>query len=439
MKKIFILLTASFAISVFARSQTQSVVLNNSDSLTLSKALTVVIQNHPSIKEAEEALNIADAKIGMAKSAYLPNIDASGSYTRIGPVPTITMPALGSFKMAPDDNYSAAIEYKQTLYDFGKTSKNISLENENKNLTNENVNLIRQKLGLATINTFYTLVYIQNALEIKEQQLKTLNDLLQFTEKKRETGSAVNYELISTKVRISTTESQKQDLEALQEAQLSVLNSLLGIPSTTVWKVKKEILLSTLELQNDSLLGYAFEHRVEMRIAKEKSSVAQLQYNVAKAQNNPVFGLMLSGGAKNGYFPDLYKFTPNFVAGVSLRVPLFDGFREKHSLAIAKSGINNANYESTIAQSNISNEVIECNANKKSAQIKMRQIELQVSLATEAFGLAKVNYKAGTITNLDLLVAETSLSESKLMFLKSQIDYITSVYKLKVALGDLVY
>jgi outer membrane protein TolC len=43
------------------------------------------------------------------------------------------------------------------------------------------------------------------------------------------------------------------------------------------------------------------------------------------------------------------------------------------------------------------------------------------------------------ITNLDLLDANTSVSESSLMLLKARIDYVTSIYKLKAALGQRIY
>ncbi|HEY4784558.1 MAG TPA: TolC family protein, partial [Bacteroidales bacterium] len=113
------------------------------DSLSLTQIMQVVIQSHPSIKEAEEAINIADAKIGMARSSYYPNVDASASYSRIGPVPTIEFPGLGNFQLYPQDNYSAAVNYNQVIYDFGKTKKSVGLENENKILAEKNADLAK--------------------------------------------------------------------------------------------------------------------------------------------------------------------------------------------------------------------------------------------------------------------------------------------------------
>jgi len=64
---------------------------------------------------------------------------------------------------------------------------------------------------------------------------------------------------------------------------------------------------------------------------------------------------------------------------------------------------------------------------------------LQLAQAEEAFSLAKINFKSGAITNLDLLDAETSVSESRLLLLKSNIDYNVSVYKLNIAVGNKMY
>ena len=61
------------------------------DSLTLTTIISKVMQNHPSVKSAAENINAADAGIGLAKSAYLPTIDGTASYARLGPVQELTL------------------------------------------------------------------------------------------------------------------------------------------------------------------------------------------------------------------------------------------------------------------------------------------------------------------------------------------------------------
>jgi len=70
---------------------------------------------------------------------------------------------------------------------------------------------------------------------------------------------------------------------------------------------------------------------------------------------------------------------------------------------------------------------------------KIKQFELQLSQAKKALSLAEISYKSGVITNLDLMDATTTVSESQLSLLKAQIDNVVNQYKLKVALGEKLY
>ncbi len=288
----------------YSQNRDTSIILKG-DSLTLSKLIKQVVENHPSIKEAEEALYIADAKIGLAKAGYLPNIDATGNFTRIGPVPAISLPVFGTFKMAPANNYNAALEYEQTIYDFGKTAKDVNLANENKNLNHLSIEQLKQSMSMTATNSYYSLLFIQDAIEIKDEDLRTLNGHLEYIQKMNATGSATQYEILATQVRISNVESEKIDLETSREVQLSIINSLLGQPEKTVFFVKKELDTKLPEIVPDSLVSYAFAHRDEMKVAHEKSALAELQYNLKQASTNPTINFYASGGWKNGYFPDL--------------------------------------------------------------------------------------------------------------------------------------
>ncbi len=213
----------------------------------------------------------------------------------------------------------------------------------------------------------------------------------------------------------------------------------MGLPVASSPTVKQELALALPDLSQDSLLNYAYSHRLEMDLSKEKEAITGLQYNLVKSQNNPVLSLFASGGGKNGYVPDLNVVKLNYVAGVGIKIPLFDGYKMKYNLAQNKSAVNNATYDTEITRRSITNEVVESKANRLAAMQKIKQNELQVAQAEEAFSLAKINYGTGAITNLDLLDAENIVSESRLMLLKSRVDYITSVFRLNISLGNKMY
>ena len=409
------------------------------DSLTLNSIISEVVQNHPMVKKAMEEFNASDAKIGLAKSANLPSVDFTSSYARIGPISKIDIPNLGTFSFVPHDNYSAAFNVNQVISDFGRTEKSILLEQQGKELSNQSVEQVKQKLSQLAIGNYFTLVYLQEAIKIKLEQLNTLNEHLRYIKKKQETGSATEYEILTTQVRISTIENQMTDLKTAIQIQVSQLNSLLGQPENTSHEVKRELSLVKPALQSDSLIGSAMKNRTEMKLAYEKGKQAQLRYNLTNSQNNPVISAFASGGVKNGYTPYLYDPKANFVAGIGLRIPILDGKRKSYNLVQAQSAIQVNNQETEIARRAIVGEIVEAGANLEASQKKVDQSQLQLRQAIQAYSLAKVRFESGVITNLELIEGSTAVSESRLSVLKSKIDYTVNIYKLKIAVGERLY
>jgi outer membrane protein TolC len=348
---------------------------------------------------------------------------------------------MGTFQLYPENNYSASINYKQLIYDFGRTKQNIALENENKAIGEQTLEQVKQRLSLMTVNNFYALVYIQAAIKIKEEQLIALDEHLKYVEKMRATGSATEYQVLATKVKISTVESQKVDLNAALTTQQAALNSLLGNDQTINPVVKTELSVEVPLIPTDSMvsISFAYPKRDEVILNQKRTSLAELRYELIKRQNKPVLNLLASGGVKNGYIPQLNELTPNYVIGLGIRIPLFDGMKTRYNLLQAKSAITSLSYESEYTKRNISNELYEAEAYMFAAEQKVTQFGLQLEQALKAYSLAETSFKAGIITNLDLLDANTSVSESRLMLMKARIDYTVSVYKLKAALGERIY
>ncbi|MGD0581661.1 MAG: TolC family protein [Bacteroidales bacterium] len=409
------------------------------DSLSLKSIISEIINMHPSVKGAEEALKAADSRIGLARSGYYPTVDMAASYSNIGPVIQLTFPGLGTFQLYPANNYEAAVNFKQTIYDFGRTRQSTEIENENKVYGELAVEQVKQKISLAAINNFFTLAFLQDAILIKDEELSNLNAHLKFVQIRRSTGSSTDYELLTTQVRISTVESQKVDLQTALKVQQSYLNSLLGLPENSAPVVKKELVTTGPDISTDSLYNYAYRNRNEMLMNDKAKSIAQLKYDLTRTLNKPYLGFMASGGAKNGYLPDLNTIKMDYVLGVGLSVPIFDANKTKYNLQQARVAINSLNYETESTKRSISTEVSQAEAYVTSAQQKVKQFELQLVQAEKAYSLAEVSFKAGTITNLDLLDSSTSVSQSRLLLLQARIDYAASLYRLKAALGEKLY
>lgn len=416
-----------------------SATIAQTDSISLASVLSQVINNYPAIRKTQQEINASEARVRLAKSAYLPDVNLSASYTRLAPSSEMTIPNMGSFELYPVDNYAAAINVNQTIYDFGKTAKAVSLEKENGKLSRLSVEQLKQKLSMNVVGIYYAIVYLQEAVKIKDEQLRTLNEHLAFVEKKKVSGSATQYEVLTTKVRISTTENQRTDLLNALQVQVCQLNSFLGQPEKAGLLVKKDIQAVVALPSTDSLLNLASNSRQELKLAKQKLISSQMRFKSVGAQNNPMLNFYASGGIKDGYEPDLYKGVWNYSVGVGLRVPLFDANRVKYNQQQIRADIEGNKEDVELARRAIVNEVVEDKANLQSSLQKIQQSNLQMEQAQQAFNLAETSFKSGVITNLELLDSSTSLSEARLSLLKSRIDYSLNLFKLRIATGQAVY
>jgi outer membrane protein len=415
----------------------------NGDTLTLVSAVREVVASHPIVKEAQEALNAADSKIGIAKSGYLPTLNLSASYVYLYPDPAIPFGGM-NFQLYPENNWDLALNLNVNIYDFGRTSSRVKLEREGKNITGHSMESVKQQLTYKTVSTYYLLLYIEEALTIKDQEIKILKDHYDFVKKRAETGSATDYEVLSTQVRLSYIESQKLDLKASWETQSSVLNLLLGKPEKTVNKLSNVIKINPILENQDSVISEALQNRSDMLMALENEKFANTRIQIAQKEYNPSLHAFASGGYKNGY-PDfvnpnaINNLEKNLSAGIGLSMPLYNASRTKNSVSIAKSGYLASQFETENLRRKIVGEVVDYYQKVDASLKKIDQYRMQLEQAQKSFNLAQVSFSAGVITNLDLLDATNVLAQSQLDLLRSKIEYIVSMDNLKIATGIRLY
>ena len=87
-RKFSVILSFSILIFNIAAGQTSinDIAVTSGDSLSLKYIIDRVVTSYPTVKLAEEAINNADARIGLARTGYNPEIDLTAAYSNIGPV-----------------------------------------------------------------------------------------------------------------------------------------------------------------------------------------------------------------------------------------------------------------------------------------------------------------------------------------------------------------
>lgn len=425
-KSVYIILMIACAPLLASAQQT--------DTLTLHETISRVINTYPTVKQADEAMKSAGYQVKMARAALLPMLNASASYMRVEPVSTVRFGDL-DLSFDPNNNYNAGISLTQLLYDFGKNRPKIEAAKQKEELARIQKQEVYQSLALNAVQLYYLNSFTREAIRIKRQQLSDYDEMLRQTEVRTKSGSATSFDLLNTQVSQSGVKTQLTELTStlnIQQRQLSILADTViseQVPLHTQFEVQPNL------MGLDHLLTTAYANRPEMQMANKQITIAQLEESAARRAYNPSLDLYASAGGKNGYPMHLDRMKLNYNAGVTLSIPLYEGGRRKQTASLAKSAFHNSIFQKEQIEKQVHQQVSNMYYTLESDYSKIQQLQQQVHLASQAYQQAKVNYAAGTITNLELLTTSTNLADSQLQLLQSHINYQIDYYKLQVSIG----
>lgn len=428
MKKIILFTALIFSINIFPQS-----------TLALNKAIDLTLKNYPLLKQKEEEIKAAEYKTDGAKSFYYPQINGEISYTRIGPLQTIDAPGLGSFELVPQNNYNAHLMLQQTLYDFGRRASQINLDESYKQSAIDEAELLKSDLSFQTAVSFYAILFLQKSIAVKDTQMYSLQEHIKVINKNIKAGTATDYDMLSTHVKMSEVQNEKIELENELKTQMINLKKLTGISQDSLVDVSGNFLLPNNKFSIDSLIETAFHQRKEIQYAYDKEKSAELVKGLASSEYYPELNAVLDYGIKNGMLPNLDVLRGNWSAQVSLEIPIFNGFRTSNLEREAGANIKASEFYTAKIKSDIKAEIKQAFNNLKTDIKKFNTTQTQINYAQASFEKATIQYKNGVRTNLDLLDANTALAKARLQNLTELYKCTISSYLLKKAAGDIIW
>lgn len=412
------------------------------DSLTVDEAVRMVLKENPAIRQAAHAIQASEAGVQVSRSSLYPNAEVSLNYTLLGPVAALSFPGFGTFKLFPANNFDEHVGASATLYDFGRRQKNIELAKTQVASSNDRLDLVRQDLAYRTIQTFYSILFLEKAIRVQNDEIKTLDQHLLITKKKVEAGTATDFDVLTTQVRVAAAQDQRIGLENSLANTKIALRHLLGLPAGSPVNLSGQFEEAPVSLNVDSLTDIALNDRVEMKAANDRIMSARAAYNVASAIYNPTLNVAAEYGFKNGYEPNINAWRGNYAVAAQLQVPIssvvpfFGGYRKENMEEESSANVMQAeSYKKEVAQQ-ISADVQKGVSDLRSSMDKLRTTEVAVQQAETALGQARIRYEAGTVTNLDLLDAETALAQARLERLQALYNFVMGKYELDQAIGE---
>ena len=156
----------------------------------------------------------------------------------------------------------------------------------------------------------------------------------------------------------------------------------------------------------------AVKNRAELK--EKESEIAISEYNIKLAENE--FLPSLTATASTSYsdnWKKSYPYEKGSSIGLSLSIPLFDGFSSMNNIAKAKKVKQQAMYSHEDKKNEIENEVWTAFQDYKTSLDTYDKSEQILASAEENYKVAFRSYEIGKIDIVSLLTASSQLAQSR--------------------------
>lgn len=407
--------------------------------LNLQKLIQRALETNHNAKKADLDVENSNYKIKEIRSATMPQISGTSA---LNYNPLLQQSALpGDFFGQPGTtilvalgqkwNASAGINVNQIIFNQAVFTglKAASTTREfyklNADLTDENI--IEQ-----VTSAYYGVMVQRQQLVVLDTTIKNTEKLLTILQTNYQNGLVKKLDVDRISVTFSNLKTRKQQVVNSISLLENQLKFLVGIPlEQSVTFAEIDITAINPQFVQDSISD--FSNRLEIRMLETQSRLLNYQLKSFRAEYYPT--LSLSGnysyqGLSNDFPIGAETGKANWfevaTIGLSLRVPVFNGFAtnsriQQSKIAIKKMGEDisltkeslNLAYKNAITQ--LSNNLLNLSSQKQNMQ-----------LAEDVYSSTAQNYNTGLTSLTDLLSAENSLTEA-------QNNYLTELLKYKLA------
>ena len=422
-----------------------------SEPLTIKKAIDIALANNRSLRADSLDIAITENKNKELAGRYRPQINYN-SATEFNPaIPSQMLP--GSVVGQPDKElvgvqfgtrYSmkSGVEVTQTLFrkDLLIQIKTSGLQTT---IAKTKYNLSREELVYQVASLFYSLQTNAEMIRTTNFDYLNMNSILKIAKAQYELGTLKRIDYESLEINVANTKSQLNKLQTQYNDQLAYFNYLLGLPASAQTVIDDNIAQDLRPVESgDPLL-----QRTDIRLSAQMITAKEIELKTIRAEGAPVINSYLRYNYQSNFNKPGNAFDSDYLnnsstAGISVSISLFDGSRRKSRMNAAKNQLDQLRLKSDYQKEQAQMELFKANGTLGNYQDQYSITSRNLNLAEKVFNSRKALYTEGVTTLVELLDAESELSQARTLHMQSLIDVQTGrldVYKANGHLIDRIY
>jgi TolC family type I secretion outer membrane protein len=447
-KIFFWILATTFFISLTLTVKTDAQNTDSPESVTLSEAIQIAMEQNPEIKAARFQVEMIESEVTQARSGFFPQIYFTETFNRT----TNPMWATGAKMLQgnltqadfdldklndPDaiNNYNSAVSLSWSVYNGGQTRIGWKQAQQNHAAASLMLKRAGQEVITRTAKAYVGLLLAQENLVVIVQTLETAKANLKMVRSRFESGFVVKSDFLRANVRIAELEQQRLEAESHVKVAHAMLNAAMGMstdkPLHLVTPFKK-----CVETKGpvEHWITIALSNRPDLERIRYQEDIAKKEIDKSRAGHLPDLELVGNYEINSEDFSDTEN---NYAIGAVMHLNLFSGHRISAKTKAAKSSLFRIQEFRKGMELNVGVQARESFLKAQSAWERIQVAKTAVDQAEEGLRIVRNRYNNGLLTIVSLLDAETAYQQARTNHFKAFHDYKVARIELALAAGTI--
>jgi outer membrane protein TolC len=411
-----------------------------------AEAVDIALRQNSAILKGKADLEAAHGVVVQLRSIAFPTLSARGAYNaeQSSLVESFPLPApFNNMVQFPNQNWNSDIRVQQSIYEGGRMTSAF----RSAKLTRQQALLNYQTLladTLLSVRVAYDDVLVaQQQIAVNEASVKLLTHELEDVRRRFQAGTVPQFDVLRAHVELANESPRLIQARNSYRIGKNNLLNLLGcnLPKT-IWEdvpleLSDTLQASPLDVDLPAALARAVEKRPELAALRKVESLRREDVIQAKAGFKP--SAQIFGGYQwqnppyeNNLGADLY----GWIAGAQISWNIFDFGLTRGKIMESRAHYERARLDVDETRRQIELEVRTAYSNFIEAREVLESQKAVQEEAEEALRLAEARMTAGSSTQLDVLNAQTALTQARTTQAQALHDYSVARARFQRAVGE---
>lgn len=410
--------------------------------ISIDEMFSLADRNSKSLRPSVTGVSEAGEAVKVAKTARLPEIDASLSFSYLGDGCMIDRNFSGGFN-APMPHYgnNFSIEASQAIYTGGAVSNGIALAKLQEENARLGLKANRDKVRFMLIGYYLDLFKQQNMLRVYEKNIEQTRQVLKDIQAKGNEGIVLRNDVTRYELLLSNLQLTRTQIENTIAILNNNLTTTLGLPANVMVVPDAAIIDRTLPIDNhDSWTTAAIANSPALKQMSLAVEMNKRQDKIIKSERLPKLGLFAGNRLDGPVIIEVPPINKNFnywYVGVGIKYNFASLYKTNKSLNRSQFTIRRSVEQLDDAKEQTELAVKSGHIKYMEAYVELSTQQKSVELANQNYSVVRNRYKNDMALITDMLDASNSKLAAEVQLVNAQINIVFNYYKLLYISGTL--